>query len=137
MKGLRTNNGLAEKFKKLKDGTTARYVYYGCTRSRDLHCNNRYMREEDLIKNLLELIDNINMNELGLKARIKEEMERYNKFQALMGFEKNTDAKPKNVDMRTFVKYILKEGSMLEKRELLSSIKSKIVIRKKILNIES
>ena len=120
----------AEKFKKLKDGTTARYVYYGCTRSRDLHCTNRYMREEDLIKNLLELIDNINMNELGLKAKIKEEMERYNKFQALMGFEKNTDAKPKNVDMRTFVKYILKEGSMLEKRELLSNMRSKLVLTK-------
>jgi len=120
----------AEKFKKLKDGTTARYVYYGCTRSRDLHCNNRYMREEDLIKNLLELIDNINMNELGLKVRIKEEMERYNKFQALMGFEKNTDAKPNSVDMRTFVKYILKEGSMLEKRELLSNMRSKLVLTK-------
>ncbi|MEK7664858.1 MAG: hypothetical protein AAB361_01810 [Patescibacteria group bacterium] len=88
------------------------------------------MREEDLIKNLLELIDNINMNELGLKARIKEEMERYNKFQALMGFEKNTNAKPKNVDMRTFVKYILKEGSMLEKREQLSNMRSKLVLTK-------
>ena len=66
------------------------------------------MREEELIKNLLELIDSIDMNELGLKARIKEE----------------------NVDMRTFVKYILKEGSMLEKRELLSNMRSKLVLTK-------
>jgi len=119
-----------EKFKKLKDGTTARYVYYGCTRSRDLHCGNRYMREEDLVKNLLELIDNIDMYELGLKERVKEEMERYNKFQALMGFKTDSEVKPKKVDMRTFVKYILKEGSMIEKRELLSNMRSKLVLTK-------
>lgn len=120
----------AEKFKKLKDGTTSRYVYYGCTRSRDLHCNNRYMREEELIKNLLELIDNIDMNELGLKVRIKEEMERYNKFQALMGFKNSPEEKPKKIDLRTFVKYILKEGSMIEKRELLSNMRSKLILTK-------
>ena len=119
-----------EKFKKQENGNVHRYVYYGCCRFRDKNCKSGYMREEDLIKNLLELIDSINMNELGLKIRIKEEMERYNKFQALMGFNKDTKVKPKDVDMRTFVKYILKEGSMLEKRELLSNMKSKLVLTK-------
>jgi len=88
------------------------------------------MREEDLVKNLLELIDNIDMYELGLKERVKEEMERYNKFQALMGFKTDSEVKPKKVDMRTFVKYILKEGSMIEKRELLSNMRSKLVLTK-------
>src|SRR5207237_569558 len=46
-----------EKFKKLADGGTAKYIYYGCTRSRDRGCNSKYLREEDLILQLLQIID--------------------------------------------------------------------------------
>jgi hypothetical protein len=126
----------AEKFKKLKDGTTARYVYYGCTRSKDLHCHNRYVREEEMIKNLLLLIDKIDMNELGLKMKLKDELERYNKFQTMMGLKNDPNAKPKKIQMRTFVKYILQEGSIIEKRELLANMKSKIVLTGKIIRLE-
>jgi hypothetical protein len=34
-----------DKLKQLKDGTTARYIYYGCTRARDLKCKGGYLRE--------------------------------------------------------------------------------------------
>ena len=126
----------AEKFKKLKDGTTARYVYYGCTRSRDLNCHNRYVREEELIKSLLLLIDKIDMNELGLKMKLKDELERYNRFQTMMGLKNDPKAKPKKIQMRTFVKYILQEGSIIEKRELLANMKSKIVLTGKTIRLE-
>jgi len=36
-----------EKYKKLRDGTNVKHIYYGCTRAR--HCKNKYLREEDLI----------------------------------------------------------------------------------------
>lgn len=126
----------AEKFKKLKDGTTARYVYYGCTRSKDLHCHNRYVREEELIKNLLDLIDSIDMNEFGLKERLKEEFERFNKFQTIIGLKNDPKSKPKKVELKTFVKYILQEGSMIEKRELLSNMRSKITLTKEGLTLQ-
>lgn len=38
-----------EKYKQLKDGTAAKYIYYGCSRAKDRYCKNQYMREEDLI----------------------------------------------------------------------------------------
>lgn len=120
----------AERFKKLKDGTTARYVYYGCTRSRDLKCLSQYLREEILIEWLLKIVDTIDMNQFGLKERLKEELERFNKFQTMVGLEKSKSATASNVDLRTFVKYILKEGSMLEKRELLSNMRSKLLLTK-------
>ena len=37
----------------LRDGTTAHYIYYGCTRARDRDCKNQYIREEELIAELL------------------------------------------------------------------------------------
>ncbi|MFA5878477.1 MAG: recombinase family protein [Candidatus Staskawiczbacteria bacterium] len=127
----------AEKFKKLKDGTTARYVYYGCTRSKDLHCHNRYVREEILIENLVALLDNIDMNEFGLKERLKDELGRFNKFQSMLGMKNDPGVKPKKIQIKTFVKYILKEGSMIEKRELLSNMRSKLLLTKEGLTLQN
>lgn len=69
-----------EKYKKLKNGTINRYVYYGCTRSRDLNCKGGYIREEELIAKLASLFDKIDINELGIKIKFEQEMERYTKF---------------------------------------------------------
>ena len=59
-----------EKYKKLKNGTVSKYIYYGCTKSKNLHCDNGYIREEDLIKQLVEIIDQIDVNELGIKSML-------------------------------------------------------------------
>ena len=45
-----------EKWKLLKDGTSAHYIYYGCCRSKDRNCKNKYIREEELIEELLKII---------------------------------------------------------------------------------
>jgi len=39
---------------------------------------------------------------------------------------KNTD-----IDIRNYAKYLLREGTLLEKRELLSFLKSKLVLKDK------
>jgi len=125
-----------EKYKKLKDGTTSKYIYYGCTKSRNLNCHDGYIREEELIKQLVILIDQIDLNELGIKHKFQEEVKRYNAFQSRVlkiGEEKQIH---EDINIKNYIKYLLKEGSMSEKREILSCIKSKIVIRKKILSIE-
>lgn len=124
-----------EKFKKLKDGTVARYVYYGCTRSRDLHCKGGYIREEELISQLLKIIDQLDINELGMRHRFEEEVGRYNKFQRAVLGKTETDNGVKDVDLKTYAKYLLKEGSVIEKRELLSCMKSKLIIKNKVLTL--
>ncbi|MCX6760347.1 MAG: recombinase family protein [Candidatus Nealsonbacteria bacterium] len=126
-----------EKYKKLKDGTTARYVYYGCTRSRDLHCKGGYMREEELINQLIDIVDKLDINELGIKHRFENELARYNKFQRIIDGNNENKLKPqRDIDVKTYVKYLLKEGSIIEKRELLSCLKSRLVIKNKIVCLE-
>lgn len=121
-----------EKYKRLKDGTTARYVYYGCTRSRDLHCKCGYIREEDLIKQLVKLLDKIDLNELGLKTRFEEELKRYRRFEKIVG---NEASKPKEPDMKTYAKYVLKSGSVVEKRELLANLRSRLSLAKRTVKL--
>lgn len=120
-----------EKYKQLKSGGTATYIYYGCTRSRDLSCKLGYIREEELISQMVAIIDLIDINEIGLKRQFEDEVERYNKFQRTVlkmnGKEPAMD-KEKEFDIRTYAKYILKEGRMIEKRELLASLKSRLIL---------
>ncbi|MCF7820352.1 MAG: recombinase family protein [Candidatus Pacebacteria bacterium] len=121
-----------DKYKKLKDGTTAHYIYYGCSRARDRFCKNKYIREEELIFELLKIIDKVDINELGMKVKLEAEIARFNKFQNMIFDEKNKKSKAKPaIDMRVFAKYLLKEGSVIEKRELLINLRSKILLKDK------
>jgi len=124
-----------EKYKQLKDGTHARYIYYSCSRARDRNCKNKYIREEDLIKELLKILDQININELGMRQKLESEIARFNIFQrSVLGSTdkiKNTN----DTDIRNYAKYILKEGSVSEKRELLGNLRSRIIYKDKKLTL--
>lgn len=124
-----------EKFKKLKDGTTAKYIYYGCARSKDKNCDFGYTREEELIKQLMVIVDEIDMNEVGIRHRFEKEIERFNKFQQGILKMNGSKVKAKEIDVREYAKYILQEGSMLEKRELLGCLKGKIVMQNKTVRL--
>ncbi|NQV12853.1 MAG: recombinase zinc beta ribbon domain-containing protein [Parcubacteria group bacterium] len=121
-----------EKFKKLKDGSTNRYVYYGCTKSRDKHCKNKYLREDNLIEQLLNIIDRINLDKLGMKNKIEKEIKKYRHFQkSVLGINKKESKAQKEIDMKNYAKYILKEGNIYEQRELLGCLRSKLVLKEK------
>jgi DNA invertase Pin-like site-specific DNA recombinase len=124
-----------EKYKPLKDGTHARYVYYSCSRARDRNCKNKYIREEELITELLKILDKVNINELGIKQKLHDEITRFNIFQrSVIG---STDKIQNNTetDIRNYAKYLLKEGSVSEKRELLGNLRSRIIYKDKTLTL--
>lgn len=115
-----------EKYKKLSTGTTAKYVYYGCGRAKDRFCKNQYLREEELIKQLLKILDKTDMNELGIQIKFEEELKRFNSFRKTILGEDESNIK--DFDMKAYAKYILKEGSSEEKRQLLNCLKSRLVV---------
>ena len=95
-----------------------------------------YLREEELIDQLVKLLNQIDFNQLGMQQKFEEELKRHNKFQkGVLGYS-NAQAKHEDMDMKTYAKYILKEGSNEEKRELMECFKSKIKITKRIVTIE-
>ncbi len=124
-----------EKYKPLKNGTTAKYIYYGCTRARDRFCKNGYIREEALIKELLKIIDQLDINELGMRHKLEDELERFAKFQSVLGTENKATA-IREVNIRTYAKYLLQEGSITEKRELLGNLKSNLIYQDKKITLQ-
>jgi site-specific DNA recombinase len=127
-----------EKWKILKDGTSARYIYYGCSRGKDRNCKNKYIREEELIDELLKIIDKVNLNELGMKQKLEDEIRRFNKLQKIVnGKSENSLVEEDDVNIRQYAKYLLKEGSVSDKRELLANLRSRLNYKdKKITLIE-
>jgi hypothetical protein len=87
------------------------------------------MREEELTEQLVKLMDKLDINQVGIKLKFEEELKRYNKFhRSVLG--SNTKSKHKEIDLRTYAKYILKEGTNEEKRELMGCFRSKIKLIK-------
>ncbi len=127
-----------EKFKKLKDGTTNRYVYYGCTKFKDKNCQCGYIREEELIEQLANILDVVSLDEIGMKEKIKAEIESHNEFQeSVLGREVKEKVKIKEVDIRNYAKHILRKRSLYEKRELLSHLRSKLILKNKQIILQS
>lgn len=124
-----------EKYKQLKDGTTAKYIYYGCGRSKDRHCKNPYMREEELTDQFIKLMDKIDLNETGVQIKFEDELKRYNKFhKGVLGI-KGKGAEHQDINLRDYAKYVLHEGSNEEKRELMGCFKSQISFKNRLVTL--
>jgi DNA invertase Pin-like site-specific DNA recombinase/predicted metal-binding protein len=122
-----------EKFKALKDGSVARYVYYGCTRSKDPSCKMLYIREEQLIQQLRDLVDKLSLDDLGVRGQFEQEAERMHRFNCdVMGKPAiYTNIEEKDIDVKKYIKYLLVDGLIDEKRHVLLSLKSKLILKDK------
>ncbi len=100
---------------------------------RDIHCECGYIREEELIKQIAGIIDKVDINEIGMKCKFEMEIERYDKFRKnVLGVKEDDIEREKEINIRNYVKYLLREGSITEKRELLAFLKSRLVVRDKM-----
>ena len=124
-----------EKFKKLKDGGVNRHVYYMCTRAKDTDCVNQAINETVLIEELSGLLETIDLDEIGMRAKIEEEVARYNKFRVgVLGIK--TKDRNSAIEVRNYAKYLLKEGTITEKRELLGCLKSTVVLKDRKVSLQ-
>ncbi len=123
-----------EKFKQLRDGTIRKYVYYHCSRF-DQTCKQPYVQEDELLNQLLQLIDQVDLDKTGMRKKLQTEVERMNNFTAdVLGMDQSITI-PK-MDVRGYAKYVLKNGTAEEKRELLSCLKSRLVMNDGKLRLE-
>jgi len=123
-----------EKFKKLKNGGYNRHIYYGCTKAKDKNCKSGYISEEDLIKQLQKQIDKLDFKKLPVQDKIRGEIKRFKKFQ-MMATGKNQNIDVSDVDVKNYIKFLLKEGDDQEKRELLTCLNGEIMLNNKVVEI--
>ena len=88
------------------------------------------------MEQLIKLIDKISLDKLGVKEKIESEIARYSKFrEGVLGI-KEKDRENKKINAKNYAKYLLKEGSIYEKRELLFNLRSKLILKNKTIYLE-
>ena len=125
-----------EKHKVLKDGSVKRYVYYRCTHTKDIDCSEPSLREDRLIEQMLDIIEDVTLESKSINKKLDEELERYKKFTSGVLGQSNEEKKQPRVDKRKYAKYLLTEGTTGEKRELLACLKSKLILKDGKLKVE-
>ena len=118
-----------EKIKYRKNGSFTKYVYYRCTKSRNLQCREPSIREDVLVEQLQAMIDTIDLDETGMRKKLEEEVSRFNKFSAGVLGQNAENNQVSRVDVKQYAKYILREGTKEEKHELLGCLKSKVLLK--------
>ncbi len=125
-----------EKFKRLKAGGYNRHVYYGCTKARDKHCKCGYINETDLIKQLQQLTGQLDLKKTPMQSKIRSEIRRFKKFQRMVT-GKSDNIEVTDIDVQNYAKFILKEGSNEEKRDIIKHLKGFLLLKEKELSIET
>jgi hypothetical protein len=97
---------------------------------RDVHFGSGYINENDLIKQLKSLIDDVDIKSLPMKEKITREVRRYKKFHSML-LDAKSEIVIKNIDLRNYAKFILQEGSIEEQRELIGCLRSNLFLAKK------
>ena len=76
------------------------------------------------------------MNELGVKQKFQDEITRYNKFRKIaLGKSREQSTELEIFDAKAYAVYLLTDGSITEKRELLSNLKSKLMLKNKVISL--
>lgn len=115
-----------EKFKKLRDGSTNRHVYYHCSRQVNYNCPEKYVRESSIISELSTICDQLLDNNNRIEPGLKREIDKY----ALIMRSSGND----NQDyLKGYVKYVLTNGSDFEKSRLVRNLSIKLALHNKTL----
>src|SRR3989344_4396263 len=129
-----------EKYRKLLNGRIVKHIYYHCGRSRDFECDEPYITERDLVKQLIAKIDVIRFNSLGITRKIQEDIERYHRLKTQVLHQEFIDGyleefnripesgNDKNEMMKNYLLHILQIGTAEERLEVLSFIKTKFIL---------
>jgi hypothetical protein len=77
----------------------------------------------------------VEFNQTAVQMKFEEELKRYNRFHRGVLGVSGSSKKHEDIDLKTYAKYILKEGSNEEKRELMGCLESKVVMKDKIVSL--
>lgn len=123
-----------EKMKLIKKtGAYKRFVYYNCTRKIDPHCEEKYLNEDVLCELLLNLIES-KPRKIHTTPKLQGRIERhYNIALNVLKHHGVTDL-PSN-PLVEYSRYVLKNGSEIEKTAFANGITDKVLVKNGTLKI--
>lgn len=139
-----------EKYRKLKYGGYTKHTYYHCARSVNYECDEPYITEEDLIAQLIALIDQIEINVKVASKKLIGEIERFHALREQVLRQEYLSGNLSQLNqfdypdkraitedmMRSYILHIFKAGTSEERQQILSTIKTKFVLKNREIRIK-
>lgn len=126
-----------EKFKDIIDGTVRRYVYYHCTKARNPNCEEPYIREENLVNQLVKILDKVNIDKLAVESRFTEDLIRYRGFMESVLKQSDGSFEATNVDIRDYAKHILMTGKREDKQAIMACVTTTLCLKNKTIRTKN
>jgi len=132
-----------EKYKKLLNGNFKKYIYYHCARAVDYDCDQPYITEDDLVRQLLAKIGEIEFDQNAIDKKMKDEIERYHRLRADVLHQEMFEQQLEVMDypiikeksdeerIKDYMVHVFKTGFSEEKLEILSLFKTKFTLKDK------
>ncbi|MBN1262842.1 MAG: recombinase family protein [Candidatus Pacebacteria bacterium] len=110
-----------EKFRKRKQGNPRRHVYYQCAKARNKKCKEVMLSEKQLIGALTRYVNFMSLHhpqKIKLTHKVKTGMETYRKIREQVLLLKDINPGSEEISFTEYAKYVLRDGSNEEKREI-------------------
>lgn len=120
-----------EKFRFRKAAHPRRHVYYHCARPMG-GCKEPFINEDGLIKQILNYVSNTNTespNFLNLEDKLKNSVDSYLLIREEILYEQNINPNSRPLDIVNFAKYVLHNGTVQEKRDLVDALGKQLYIK--------
>ena len=114
-----------EKFRRRLDGSVRRHVYYHCSRQINYDCPERYISEDDLAKQLITLVDQINFEEITVSEKFQGMLLDYQRVTGEILRQKGINSENSITDFKSFAIYVLREGTHKEKADFIKGLSVK------------
>lgn len=136
-----------EKYRELKSGGFRKHVYYHCSRSKDYECNEPYIPEEDLTKQLMAHVDELKLDELELAHQLKQDIDKFHRLRSEVLNEEFISGNLRELDydafnhvnkdmVKEYMIHVLRVGTAEERNHVLSAIKTKFILHNKELTMK-
>ena len=102
-----------------------KYIYYKCTKYGGKgKCDEKYIREEDLVGSIAKLVDQFKTKQLKIHSKVTREVQKFNEIQ-----KQTMGSEAKEIDTQGYIQYILRNGTHLEKREFLQCLDGQLYLK--------
>jgi len=119
-----------DKYRKLTSGNTNYHIYYHCSRQVDYNCNEPYLEEDILRRQIVKFIEKLDFNNLNLSERLKLDLENFTKTKKEILILNNIFS-DEEINLTEYSRYILRDGTITEKRNLITGLNLEIYLHNK------
>lgn len=118
-----------DKYRKLRNGGVNYHIYYHCSKYVNFDCREPYVSEEELCKQLIRLIDELDENQITISEKLQGSLLAYQKVISGILRQEDIEIQEKTQGLKGYAKYALKEGTTKEKAELVKGLKIQLVLK--------